>query len=78
MHGNVWEWVDDDWHDDYKDAPDDGRAWIDDPRGAVRVLRGGSWRNDAQYCRSAIRGRDAPGYRYVIGFRLARSVTFDP
>ncbi len=32
MHGNVWEWVADDGHDNYKTAPNDGRAWIDDPR----------------------------------------------
>ena len=31
MHGNVWEWVEDDWHDNYKGAPDDGRAWIETP-----------------------------------------------
>ena len=55
MHGNVWEWVEDDWHDNYKEAPDDGRAWIDDPRGAGRVFRGGSWRFGARDCRSAIR-----------------------
>jgi formylglycine-generating enzyme required for sulfatase activity len=48
MHGNVWEWCEDDNHDNYKNAPVDGRAWIDKPnRGGGRVLRGGSWANDA-------------------------------
>ena len=55
MHGNVLEWVEDDWHDDYDGAPDDGRVWVDEPRGANRVIRGGSWNIDAQGCRSAFR-----------------------
>jgi len=42
MHGNTWEWVEDDWHDSYEGAPDDGSAWVDDPRGSARVVRGGS------------------------------------
>jgi len=40
MHGNTWEWVEDDWHDSYEGAPDDGSAWVDDPRGSARVVRG--------------------------------------
>jgi formylglycine-generating enzyme required for sulfatase activity len=79
MYGNVWEWVEDDWHDTYDGAPSDGSAWIDEPRGAIRVLRGGCWRGDARYCRSAYRRRNWPGYRdYGVGFRLSRSVTLDP
>ena len=42
MHGNVYEWVEDDLHDNYDGAPNDGRAWIDKPRGTNRVARGGS------------------------------------
>jgi formylglycine-generating enzyme required for sulfatase activity len=60
MHGNVWEWVEDDWHKNYKGAPNDGRAWIDEPRGARRVIRGGGWGNVARLCRSAIRVNDPP------------------
>jgi formylglycine-generating enzyme required for sulfatase activity len=79
MHGNVFEWVEDDWHDNYKGAPDDGRAWVDDPRCAYRVMRGGSWSYDAIDCRSAGRDYDRPGNRgYYVGFRLSRSVTLDP
>jgi formylglycine-generating enzyme required for sulfatase activity len=71
MHGNVWEWVEDDWHDSYKGAPVDGRAWIDDPRGSGRVFRGGGWDGSAGNCRSAYRGRGEPDYRYDdLGFRL--------
>ena len=41
MHGNVWEWVEDDWHRTYDGAPSDGSAWVDKSRGADRVMRGG-------------------------------------
>ena len=79
MHGNVWEWVEDDWHDNYEGAPPDGSAWIDNPRGTRRVMRGGSWYDDAHFCRSAVRNSNAPDYRYtVVGFRLARSLTLGP
>jgi formylglycine-generating enzyme required for sulfatase activity len=79
MHGNVWEWVKDDWHGTYDNAPDDGRAWIDDPRGTHRVVRGGSWDDDAHFCRSANRYYFWPDGRYYrLGFRLARSVTLGP
>jgi formylglycine-generating enzyme required for sulfatase activity len=75
MHGNVWEWVEDDWHDNYNNAPTDGRAWIDKPKGAHRVVRGGGWHNDAFGCRSAVRSYNPPVYHLVkSGFRLARSV----
>ncbi len=59
MSGNVWEW---NW-DLYQEG------------GSVRVLRGGSWLDDARYCRSAIRNGRSPGNRDIIlGFRLSRSV----
>jgi formylglycine-generating enzyme required for sulfatase activity len=38
MSGNVWEWVEDDWHSNYNGAPTDGRAWVDSPRASYRVL----------------------------------------
>ncbi len=79
IHGNVWEWVEDDWHENYKGAPADGGAWVDSPRGAFRVFRGGSWFNSARYCRSAIRGNDSPDFRVNnLGFRLSRSLTLGP
>jgi formylglycine-generating enzyme required for sulfatase activity len=70
MHGNVWEWVEDDWHDDYTGAPTDGSAWIKTPRGGVRVLRGGSWRFTPWHCRSAFRFMHDPEYRIGDGFRV--------
>jgi formylglycine-generating enzyme required for sulfatase activity len=79
MHGNVWEWVEDDWHDSYKGAPDDGSAWIDKRRGSDRVIRGGGWGDGARYCRSAMRGGSGPGDRDDhVGFRLSRSVALGP
>jgi formylglycine-generating enzyme required for sulfatase activity len=79
MHGNAWEWVEDDWHRIYKGAPEDGSAWIDKPRGSYRVLRGGSWFFDARFCRSATRSSYAPDFRsYYVGSRLSRSVAIGP
>ncbi len=76
MTGNVWEWVEDDGHENYHGVPDDGSAWVrKKERGSYRVVRGGSWRSNAQDCRSAYRGNDWPRLRNIrIGFRLARSV----
>jgi formylglycine-generating enzyme required for sulfatase activity len=73
MTGGVAQWVSDCWHKDYKGAPADGSAW-DAPNCRERVLRGGSWRNDATYLRASSRHRYDPGVRYLAhGFRLARS-----
>jgi len=74
MHGNVWELCEDDWHDNYEGAPKDGRAWVNNPRGGVRVLRGGSWNFIARACRSAFRYGGAPGFRADgVGFRVLLS-----
>ena len=71
MHGNVGEWCEDDWHGNYDGAPEDGRAWTDEPRGPRRVVRGGAWRGSAGSCRSAYRGRNVLSFRYAyLGFRL--------
>jgi len=71
MSGNVWEWCEDDWHENYKGAPENGSAWLDSPRGAVRVARGGGWDSDMRLCRVVGRGDDAPDARDGdLGFRL--------
>ena len=78
MHGNVWEWIEDDWHENYQGAPIDESAWKD--AGARRkprlcVLRGGSWLNPG-LCRSAHRGRGGADVRDVdIGVRVARTLS---
>ena len=72
MHGNVVEWCQDCWHDDYKDAPTDGSAWIEGGNANLRVLRGGSWIGNPRNCRSAYRYFTFPAYRaYRIGFRVS-------
>lgn len=73
--GNVFEWVEDDWHPNYRDAPVDGSAWVGKRnRAADRVSRGGSWNSSAQHCRVAIRSWELDGVRYPdLGFRVARS-----
>ena len=73
MHGNVWEWVEDCWHDNYKGVPADGSSWTAEECKA-RVLRGGSWVNYAVGLRSAVRRVSAPVNRSnLTGFRLART-----
>ncbi len=71
MSGNVWEWVEDKYHNDYKGAPTDGSAWISG-NSSYRVFRGGSWGNYAYSCRVADRSDYAPtGSVSYVGFRLA-------
>ena len=77
MHSNVWEWCADDWHDNYEGAPIDSQVGTKDIKnyedgGATKkLLRGGSWFNDAQYCRSACRGdHDARSQYGHFGFRV--------
>ena len=64
MHGNVWEWCEDVWRENYAQAHDAGDK-------DLRVLRGGSWSSGAQHARSAFRNRSGPGRRYYfVGFRF--------
>ncbi|MCD4789110.1 MAG: formylglycine-generating enzyme family protein, partial [Bacteroidales bacterium] len=74
MHGNVWEWVQDEWHDTYDGAPADGSAW-EDGVSASRVNRGVGWFNSTRICQSDSRGGSDQGERYQnIGFRLLQEV----
>ena len=75
MHGNVWDWVQDCWHDNYSVAPTYGSAWTTGCRGSSRVLRRGSWNYFPAFLRSAIRNRITPDFRNdILGLRLARTL----
>ncbi len=74
MHGNVREWCEDDWHDNYNGAPADGSAWVGARRGSLRVIRGGSWPLGAASCQSSYRDiRKPDSGDAAIGFRLVRT-----
>jgi formylglycine-generating enzyme required for sulfatase activity len=74
MHGNVWEWCLDHWHDSYVGAPIDGMAWIDQEQDSNRLLRGGSWLYNPANCRSAVRNLNAPDdHNIILGFRVVCS-----
>ena len=70
MHGNVWEWCLDTWHENYNGAPTDGSAWIENDNRS-HLLRGGSWLYNPASCRSACRLRHTRGILGdYYGFRL--------
>jgi formylglycine-generating enzyme required for sulfatase activity/uncharacterized caspase-like protein len=75
MHGNVWEWVQDVWHDNYAGAPIDGSAWVTGGDQSRGVLRGGSWSDAPQGLRSANRGRGGLDDSDIFtGLRIARTL----
>ncbi|GCA95934.1 SUMF1/EgtB/PvdO family nonheme iron enzyme [Microcystis aeruginosa] len=74
MSGNVWEWCEDNWHNNYIGAPKDGSAWLTNDNHS-QILRGGAWYYLPYFCRSAFRisfsRRDGSynddGFRVVCG-----------
>jgi formylglycine-generating enzyme required for sulfatase activity len=75
MHGNVSEWVEDCFHEDFREAPSDGRAWTRDCTVAndTRIVRGGAWHASSKSMRSTSRTSAAADYSdNRIGFRIAR------
>jgi formylglycine-generating enzyme required for sulfatase activity len=71
MHGNVWEWCADHWHDNYEGAPSDGSAWLSDNDNQYRIVRGGSCFDFPSHCRSASRYGSLPGNVDLnFGFRV--------
>ena len=75
MHGNVWEWVEDSWHESYDGAPTDGSAWLLGGDPSYRVVRGGSWRNESERVRAAVRVKRNVHVRFdTLGFRVARTL----
>ena len=75
MHGNVWEWVEDCWHDSYEGAPSDGSAWTSGGDKSRQVQRGGSWNYGPRGLRSAFRVKNLASDRLNDwGFRVARTL----
>ena len=75
MHGNVYEWCQDHWHNNYEGAPTDGSAWLSNKKDSNRrLLRGGSWGSNPEACRSAYRNDLNLDYNYNnVGFRVVCS-----
>ncbi|CAO5039418.1 Serine/threonine-protein kinase pkn1 [Microcystis aeruginosa] len=69
MSGNVWEWCEDDWHDNYIGAPKDGSAWLTNDND-YQIVRGGSWYGNPAFCRSACRGYNDRRLSFNNGFRV--------
>jgi formylglycine-generating enzyme required for sulfatase activity len=75
VHGNVYDWVEDCWHDSYAGAPSDGTAWTTGEC-RFRVFRGGNWLYVPRDLRSGSRSRCEPGCNiFYVGFRVARTLT---
>ncbi len=71
MHGNIFEWCEDCWHDTYEYAPTDGSAWVDG-NNSDRVVRGGAYYSPKKDCRSAFRYHASPDVEYDgVGLRVA-------
>ena len=73
LHGNVWEWCLDTWHDSYQGAPVNGSPWIETNKNNTqqRLIRGGGWFSPVHHCRSGFRaGRSAGDRHSIIGFRV--------
>ncbi len=78
VHGNVWEWVEDCWHSDFKGAPSDGSAWTEAENGDCNkaTVRGGAWDFSRNLIRSAARDWYAKDERTnTVGFRVARALS---
>jgi formylglycine-generating enzyme required for sulfatase activity len=70
MCGNIWEWCQDEWHDNYNQAPNDGSPWAGGVK-SYTLLRGGSWNGNPEDCRSADRHWYSADNRNLnIGFRV--------
>lgn len=74
MHGNIWEWCLDHWHNNYERAPTDGSSWLTTDSTSRRVCRGGSWGDTQRNCRSDCRYYSRPESKVtIIGFRVVCS-----
>jgi eukaryotic-like serine/threonine-protein kinase len=71
MHGNVWEWCEDRYHQSYSGAPSGGSAWVSGGDNLKRILRGGSWYSAPWDCRCAARrSYNLNDRNFYVGFRV--------
>lgn len=75
IHGNVWQWLEDCYHENYDGSPADGSAWIVGGKCRFRGLRGGSWLSLPRWLRSAQRFAMTDGRGSTLGFRVARALS---
>jgi formylglycine-generating enzyme required for sulfatase activity len=76
MHGNIWQWIENCYHENCKAAPQDGSAWVDDPDCSRRIVRGGSWSSRTRDLRAALRVWYTSVVRYpFLGFRVGRTLS---
>ena len=73
VHGNVNEWCEDIWHDNYSGAPRDGSAWLTDGDDGLRLMRGGAW-NWNQTEAGYRQGEKPDAQTWNLGFRVVRVV----
>ena len=79
LSGNVWEWCEDIWHDNYINAPINSKAWLDGGKQNLRVVRGGSWGDNFKDCQTTHRDFRYPSQRYTfVGFRIAKNINSLP
>lgn len=76
LFGNVWEWVEDCWHEDYRGAPNSGKAWTKNCKGLGVVLRGGGWDSDLSIMQATTRAVSVQNSgNSNVGFRVAISIS---
>jgi len=81
MHGNVWEWCQDRWHENYDSAPPDGQAWEaeKDSIPYLKTIRGGGWDSSGAELRSGARNRVTSTIRLNnLGFRVVAEMSEQP
>jgi formylglycine-generating enzyme required for sulfatase activity len=79
MHGYLWEFVSDDWHENYDGAPADGSSWSSDERAPRHIIRGGSWKDRYDFLRSAVRRPIAADAKDdAVGLRCVKAKIASP
>jgi formylglycine-generating enzyme required for sulfatase activity len=75
IYGNVSEWVEDVWHNNYDGAPSDGSAWVEGGDVSSRAQRGGSWIGFSDFSSASRSGHNTISQSQIAGFRVGRTLT---